>query len=470
MMKAKNITSFYLGKIKRKFKLIISTQVLKFSVRYNFIGLTSLLLRFHIEPIRNVTADSDSKSFHILILPKPGFTEDILDSLSRRDVFKIYELDRRLIKTIYKEFLPYYVDDNNYCQSDLSLEEKKQELRKFWIIIIRLILRKAKIDAVISGNFAYASEKELAGAFNEIGIPFVILHKENMKSSGRVAFFKEIYSKRRGPFFGSRILVYNEIEKDLQIDSGIIAGDKVTITGMPRLDRVYRWRERQSELAERTLETKNQVLFFSFGPKTGLPMIPHKSRSAREIEYEELPSQWDDLRWQDLVIETHRAIFRLAQEYPQIKVIIKAKGGKRQSSDVYQILQNMGNIPSNLEVIVGGDPFKLITHSNVVCGFNTTGLLEAIAAGKPVVVPWFAEALDEEMKPYIVDLEDAVEYAHSSQNLVDRLSAYALKPGSPVENLSQAAMKMLNKWVGNSDGLAGERVRKALLNEMQLEK
>ena len=470
MTKARKKIASYFKKIKRKFKIIISTQAIKCSTRSNLITNTSFVLRKNIEPIRDRTVDNDSESFHILILPKPGFTEDILDSLDETANFKTYALDRRLIKAIYRVFLPIYVDDNNYCLNDPQLEKKKQTLREFWIKIIKLMLRKEKIDAVISGNFAYASEKEMAGAFNELGIPFVILHKENLKSSGRVAFFRELYSKRRGPFYGSRILVYNKIERDLQIESGIVASDKVTVTGMPRLDRIYRWRKKQSKLVDKTSKAKSQVLFFSFGPKTGLPMIPRKTRSGRNIEYEALPSEWADLRWQDLVKETHRAMFKLAQEYPKIKVVIKAKGGKRQSADVYQIIQKLGTIPSNLAVMVGGDPFNLIIKSSVICGFNTTALLEAIAAGKPVVVPWFAEALKEEMQSYIIDLEDAVEYADSPQDLVSRLGSYALNPQPPIVNLTKTKTQMLNKWVGNSDGLAGERVREALLNEIHLEK
>jgi len=57
-------------------------------------------------------------------------------------------------------------------------------------------------------------------------------------------------------------------------------------------------------------------------------------------------------------------------------------------------------------------------ESRVVVGFNTTGLLEAVAAGKPVIVPSFGEAQDPRMRGHIIDLQDAVTYASSPDELV----------------------------------------------------
>ena len=59
------------------------------------------------------------------------------------------------------------------------------------------------------------------------------------------------------------------------------------------------------------------------------------------------------------------------------------------------------DLPANVTLITSGDPFDLIARCQVVVGFNTTGLLEAIATGKPVIVPRFAEASDPAMQDLI---------------------------------------------------------------------
>ena len=83
-----------------------------------------------------------------------------------------------------------------------------------------------------------------------------------------------------------------------------------------------------------------------------------------------------------------------------------------------------------------------------------------------MVAPRFAEALNEKLKPYIVDFEDAVEYAFSPDDLIDRLRRHALNPKPVNPGLSQGDIGILEKWVGNADGLAGERVFNALFHEI----
>jgi len=133
---------------------------------------------------------------------------------------------------------------------------------------------------------------------------------------------------------------------------------------------------------------------------------------------------------------------------------------------MYEMLGRYEEIPSNLKIMAGGDPLKLIKESRVVCGFNTTALFEALAAGKPVVIPWFEEALDERMQPFIVDMEDAVEYADSPDGLVKILYRYATDSGFQERVLDGKKKRILEKWVGNADGFAGERVRNAVLEEI----
>ncbi|MBT5859849.1 MAG: hypothetical protein HOH89_01705 [Alphaproteobacteria bacterium] len=116
--------------------------------------------------------------------------------------------------------------------------------------------------------------------------------------------------------------------------------------------------------------------------------------------------------------------------------------------------------------MVGGDPQDLIARASIVCGFTTTALLEAIASGKPVVVPRFAEALDDASKPFFLDLGDAVDHAASADDLYDRLLAGAVPPVAPPANLSDHAADMLDHWAGNPDGKAGDRVRAAVMAEI----
>ena len=432
-------------------------------------GLAAFLF-FHSLKCEVKRNDGGSK-IRILILSKESFKEDALASFGEVKCFEIYSLDvvrNKAFKAMASTFLPGQVGDNNYLSDELSIVQGKEGyrsfLRQFWLKLKKYI----KIDAVLTANFAYYAERELAATLEELGVPFIVLHKENLKSPGREAFFRGLYEKRRGPFFGRRILVYNEIERRIQIEAGIVEPNRITVTGMPRLDRIHHWRMKRCRQAKKSSEEERQVLFFSFGPKTGLPMIPRKTWSGFSGGYERLPAEMEALSWKVLVKESHRAIVRFARENPELRVIIKAKGRRMESEVLNDMFDEIPDLPTNLKIMVGGDPVELIARSSAVCGFNTTALIEAIAAGKAVIVPWFAEAKDDKMQPYIVDLGEAVEYSDTPDNLVTRLRYYVDHPKPVTAELSPDVSFILEKWVGNPDGLAGQRVREALLRELNV--
>ncbi len=358
--------------------------------------------------------------------------------------------------------LHYSLDDNNYVSSNPEVNKTKREYSDYLGAIFDRLGKWLRLDAVIVGNFAYYAERELGTALEKRGIPFIAMHKENLKTPGRLAFFHRVYKERRGPFCGRKIFVYNDIERQLQISAGVITEDRVVITGMPRMDRAHRFRVSGGYRPDPV--SAQQVLFFSFGKRIGLPLLSRKERTGHLSGYESVGGGIDDLNWNRLFLSCHEAVIRLARENPQIRVVVKAKGSVRESSALAEALFSQSTIPSNLKIEVGGDPHNLIAQSNVVCGFNTTALLESIAMGKPVVVPLFEEAIDKRMSPYVIDLEDAVIYARSVDELINILKENAVKTPTKILDLDSNKKNILEKWVGNADGKSGERVHKELLS------
>lgn len=430
-------------------------------------GLAALLFLKALVPWKAPAKRKDIA--RLLIMSKDSFMEDALISFGHDDRFEVYSLDvvrNKALKAMASVFLPGEIGDNNYVSEKASIVKGKEAyrafLKEFWL----RLRRHMQFDAVLTANFAYYAERELAAVLEDSGTPFIVLHKENLKTPGLIGFYKDLYMKRRGPFLGRKIVVYNEIEKKIQIKSGVITPKRVVVTGMPRLDRLHEWRKGQSRQVLDSSVSRKQVLFFSFGPKSGLPIITRRAVSGIPGGYEKLGPSLDALNWGRLALETHRALLRLARDTPELKVVMKAKGRTKETSDLFEMIGGTDDLPSNVEIVVGGDPFDLITGSNVICGFVTTALFEALAAGKPIIIPWFAEALDENMQPYIVDLEDAAEYAKSPEDLIVRLRDHALKQTPPDADLPLQKKRILEKWVGNADGYSGQRVRKELLVEL----
>jgi hypothetical protein len=394
-----------------------------------------------------------------LILPKAGFTEDALATLEGQRRFGIYAMDRLLIKAVFKAFLPEEIDDNNYLSTDPVIEGRKAQLRNFWAGILRRLTKQMKVDVVLSGNFSYASEQEFAGALSELGIPFVAMHKECLKTPGLERFFEETYRSRKNPFQGHKICVYNDIEKRIQKAAGVATSENILITGMARMDFLHKLRE-QSDWGNALDRQQPTVLFFSFNTKAGLPIIGRKLPQR----FETLERRLEDLSFQKLSRSCHLSMVRLARESPRLKVVIKTKHDTTSHMTLERIFGGNFALPKNLEIVMGGDPLDLLKKSSVVCGFNTTALLEAIVLNKPVIVPAFFEASDPELSPYHLDLEDAAQYADSPERLVKMLRETAMSDtgaGRQIE-LNEVRRRLLDKWVGNPDGRAGERVREVI--------
>jgi hypothetical protein len=409
---------------------------------------------------RRVSRASGNRRYTALILPRPGLTEDALSVLQEMPEFSVLRTHAGIMKAMAVGFLPKTIDDNNYANLSPQEEEAKLRYRAFLEEVLRHVRRLVRIDVIVSGNFAYFAERELHGAAEAAGIPFIVLHKENLKSPGRVSFFEDLYRRRRGAFGGRRILVYNKTERDAQISSGVAPADRVEITGMPRLDRCHSWR---GQAAGQQLPRQPMVLFFTFGARTGLPRLWRKGPAG---DYAEPVPELDGLGFEQTVQQTMQAIARFAQANSGVRVVVKSKG----STDQVRIFRAAagGRIPANLELVEGGDPLALLQDAWAVVGMNSTALLEAVAMGKAVLSPYYGEAADSAMLPWIADLGSAVEYARSPEQLVARLSEVASGrvPIIPAE-LGRPAVEALEFWAGNADGRASQRVRASIRQEVE---
>ena len=440
------------------------------AARFDFAFVAAWLLTLAVVNDRSrATAPGAVK---ILLLSKRGLFEDAATAFEDDPRFETWYLDMveiKPFKAMVSAFLPPEIDDFNYLSDNPDIEAGKMCYRDFAKRVLRRLLNRTRFDAVLTASFSYYAEREVAAAFESLSVPFIALHKENFKTPGIFKFYEEVYRTRRGPFHGRRILVYNGIEKDLQVSAGIAPDDCVTVTGMPRLDRIHRWRQGQGQspgIDSPSPLPEQQVLFFSFGPKTGLPRMARKLGFGVPGGLEQFGDERDRLSWKHLAESYLRAAVRVARRMPDARVIVKAKPVPIEVSEIQTMLVRDGPLPDNLTLITTGDPMDLILGSAVVSGFSTTALLEVIAAGKPLVVPRYGEARDANLADFVVDIGDAAEQADSEDDLVERICRHVALQSAPMLDLGTPEIATLKRWAGNSDGNAGARVADAVLAEI----
>ena len=432
--------------------------VLGLAARFDVPWLAARVLHSIIRPLninRTIALTKNRNRVLILNSDKDEFLQDIAESFLENTDTELVYWPSYALGCIADEILAPSLGHNNYITTDPEIEKSKLRYRNFLEKVWKHHQAVYRIDAVIGANFGYRIQREFATALESAGTPFIVVQKENLNASSptRRAVWHRIYKDKRGPFGGRKILVYNNIERDLQISSGIIDAQNVVVTGMPRLDKLHRWRRENAGPAKNG--GTPQVLFFTFSLHEKLP-------NPQQIESSVAGRDWG-VFWE----HTHHAILNLARENADIQVVVKTKGNSRQDIAIHQIFQD-GELPANLKIVSGGDARNLIAESHVVVGFNTTGLLEALAIGRPVVVPRFAEACDNTMREFILDLGDAVDYANSPHQIVEKACRYARTPPETPLELSEHVASTLKFWLGNDDGFSGRRVQESVRKEITL--
>ena len=462
-MQHNTILHTYLGlayKLRRKFSETVGSRVVRFLARRRWPMATALALRGLAIPLQRGGCGG-GHTVGVLALPKAGFIEDLAASVGGDARFRVVALDRTLIKAMAATFLPSHLSDNAYKTDAPGDAAARAAYRTFWHRVWPRLQRLLGTDVVMTANFSYYAEQELAAAVGEAGQAFLPLHKECLRPPLLADFYRDTYAARKLPFRGTAVLVYNAFERGAQVSAAMVDQDRVLITGMPRLDFVHAWRV--SRRRSRELDARPpQVLFMSFNDKTGLPV---RKRRVDGVFRDDLPADLDSLCWTKLAPRCHATMVELARRHPDINVVVKTKDHARAFATLKQEFGAGFAAPANLSIRVGGDPFELFTESDVICAFNSTSLFEALAAGLPVVVPAFDEAADPRHAPYLVDLGAAAETARSPDELIDKLATIARARhagNSATSEIDPAAAQALETWVGNADGRAGERVRHAI--------
>ena len=433
----------------------------------NLASATALCARLMLRTVyrsevgKGVAAQANLR--RVLLLPRAGLNDDVINVMRTLRCIEVVALPRRVLKAIASAFLPPEVDDNNYISAATATKAGVQKYRDFLMRFWQAFDPQRKIEVVITGNFGYYAERELGASLEALDVPFIALHKENSWTRGGQAFWERIYREGRGRFCGRRILVYSPIERDLQLRSGVAEAARIEVVGMPRLDAVHRWRE-----SHRGKIPDPVVLFASFPPDVGMPVVKRGGKNESEQREIAIAKEAGHCNLAELCRDAHRAVLMLAESCPDIAVIVKTKGRARDRERVAKLfsLDDKIDLPPNLQLVHGGSPLSLVGKAAAVGGLHSTLLLEALAAGRPVVVPWFAEVLDPIIQRYVFDLGEVVIRTSSPEEFADRLKELALRRVPVPQALSHPVRKLLREWLGNDDGKAGMRCARAISRAM----
>lgn len=316
----------------------------------------------------------------------------------------------------------------------------KAALRRILPPLLEYVHKRKPFDVVIGAAVHYTQDLDLGEAAEKIGIPYVVLHRESFHASKAAVQGNMARLAQMGRFVGSRIIVHNAGARDTFVQSGYLPAANCIALGVLRMG------EYSAKLGSAPRKTHGRplVAFFSF---------THGSGQVALMGNWATPGQPGFVRLFDHV---NQAIASLAVRRPDVDFVIKPKWGGDFVRRIESSLQRGGydlNTLPNLRIDPSVDAQALILQADVVSAFNSTTMLEAAVAGKPVIVPLFEEAAEPQYADWTIlkdQLPEVFDIA-TSDTAYTELIEMRLRQWQPDPRLMQRRRELFEAWISPID-------------------
>lgn len=438
-------------------KLIFT--VLKYTFRFMiFTRLHWPLVFFYAKKLERVKPDNgkvtDPSKPTLLALNVFYFIKD-LEILANTGEFNVFKLPTKWQSTLLRL---YWTDETwggseadfrkankaYYQPVDPEIIKMQKELRTAMGIFLGSLFRMMKIDAVISANFTYRVDYEYSMVCSKLRVPYIVFHKENLVLSKGLEDYWNIYMEDIGKFNGNLIILHNEKMKDIILKAGFATPEQLVVLGCLRMDDFI---NRVKNSGGDKKEKFNRITMFSFQKNAGLEMMYN--------EY------FGDKGFVKLFEDYHVLFARAAVKHPEIDFVIKPKYGREWFTAIEEILKKnnilLKDVP-NLKMTVDQTAQELIFSSDFVISFQSTTILEAAFAGKPVIVPDFDEVLKPEYQNHIIIKcdYDVFDVAHSADEFAE-LIENRVKDSSITEEYAKRTNFLFDRYVSSLEAKAVEK-------------
>jgi len=395
-----------------------------------FVRILNTVIAEH--PDNSKTSASDQMT--ILALSPEGFRGD-LEALAKSGKCRVLVMSSSWQYRILYFFCQQGLRPRGYLNPEPGSAEMngKMALQAFYRAVLPSVFQHHGIDCVISYHIRVPADVDWGIAAKDLGTPYVVLYREGLMASSVALHSTMATLFSRFGFWGSHLVVHNESCRDLCIDKGLVEADAVSALGCIRMDDFIN----KAAVAKSIKPARKKVILFPLGLKEGGSF---------------------DLNLLPFFNGVHVTLAKLARKYPDIDFVFKPKPKvypswrKLVDAAFAEAGIDVRQLP-NLVMDANLDAQKLIVESSVVCGINSTTILEAALAGKPVIVPYFKQLRQD---PYVdhIKFVEAFEYldvAEGTESFSDLIEQKLVNP-----EISQADMAgrrtIFKKYVSDPNG------------------
>lgn len=434
----KNILNLY-----NNISNIINNVMIKFFVNHQLINLLCLLMILNLKKIKEVLPKKKIK-YKVIVLSKSAGIDDLICSQQMYNKDTLYlNLSRSFFIQIYMTIF----DIKEKKKNNFKLKGPKKLEKKyidFLIKFLNLLKTKYQFNAFIGFNF-YPSENNLHKACNEVKIPFILLYKEGVATEYEKKYAIFTFKKTNFKFYGTKIAVYSNDIKQTLIKSNVVNKNQVEVVGCSRLSKSFIYKNKVP---------KNQILYYVIQKDRGLPyrfIDKYGKKFFKDLDKN--TKKKPKLNWGNKNAKTLKVLIKFAKKNPKIKIVIKIKTGTPNDETLYF------NYPKNIKIHRYGVGHNLLDNSKVVIGWNSTALMEGIAANRLILLPYFHSKKNTFKNEHELTLKLKDEnYGYSEKDLYKKLDYLINKKYN--KNIIYNNQYSLKYYLGNEDNMANLRLDK----------
>jgi hypothetical protein len=287
------------------------------------------------------------------------------------------------------------------------------------------LYKVVQVDCVISSDVRNDFDFDWGVVSKYLGVPYIVFHRENLVASLTSYNRARETMKSLKRFRGNYIIVHNDIEKRMFLESGYVDESQISALGCLRMDNFIK-RIKNGNFPK---TKRKRFLYFPFEISAGGIDAYHKVLGV---------------------------VLQFAIQHPEIDVIVKPKADfylKWEKNTMEKFFENAEIYPDkiqNLQILPYADAQDLILESDVICVINSTVLLEAGIAGKQVIIPYLKESQESDdikLKDYFNLFEVALDEIELKSKILENFNN--LKQTS--EEIMEGRRKVFEKFVSSMD-------------------
>ncbi len=322
--------------------------------------------------------DSGS-NLKLIIYLSPERSKFEIDYLTKKKFALI-----KLPKLITNEIIIFCINKNK--KLDVSKNPKKNQKK---INFFSKIFEDLNLRLIISPAYHYTYDNLFGNFFSSGKVKYLIFHREGYNfSKNHLESLKKIIKKKQHK--ANKILVHNKIYKDLFKSSLHNYKNLIEIQGPLRMLQLAKFQKKNN------IKKPMKILFLSFTPAYagGNPLKlgtlgQYGNLNVDNIKFfykKNFLTKHGKYYDYEQFYFAHKIFFECVLDNPKFNFEIRLKFNNEHNKKIIIKLceEICGHFPSNLK-LDENNLWKSINESYFVCGYGSTGMLEAAILNKPAI-------------------------------------------------------------------------------------